>query len=165
MIETPQVTETATQHTAVIRFTIPRSEMPNVMGPGIAELMAAITAQGIVPAGPLFTHHFKMDPGIFDFELGVPVATPVAATGRMMPSQLLATKVARTVYRGAYEGLPGAWGEFMAWLVAGGHKPGSDLWECYLAGPESSSDPADWQTELNRPLTAFGFEPAGSQPP
>jgi hypothetical protein len=26
------------------------------------------------------------------------------------------------------------------------------LWECYLSGPESSTDPAAWSTELNRPL-------------
>ena len=28
-----------------------------------------------------------------------------------------------------------------------------DLWECYVAGPESNPDPATWRTELNRPLT------------
>jgi len=60
--------------------------------------------------------------------------------------------VARTVFQGAYEGLGAAWGEFDAWIVANGHTPGPDLWECYVAGPESSSDPASWRTELNRPL-------------
>jgi effector-binding domain-containing protein len=60
--------------------------------------------------------------------------------------------VARVVYRGPYEGLGAAWGEFDAWIAANGHKPGTDLWECYVAGPESSPDPAAWRTELNRPL-------------
>ena len=41
----------------------------------------------------------------------------------------------------------------MAWITAQGLAPGPDLWECYIAGPESDPDPATWRTELNRPLT------------
>ena len=58
----------------------------------------------------------------------------------------------RTVYHGPYEGLGDAWGEFNDWLVAEGHTPAPDLWECYVTGPEANSDPATWRTELNRPL-------------
>ena len=53
-----------------------------------------------------------MSADTFDFELGVEVSTPVKATGRVKPGELRAAKVARTVYRGPYEGLPAAWGEF-----------------------------------------------------
>jgi effector-binding domain-containing protein len=94
-----------------------------------------------------------MDPDTFDFEIGVPVTAPVTAAGRVQPGQLLATRVARTVFHGEYEGLGAAWGEFDAWIAAEGHTPGADLWECYVAGPESNPDPATWRTELNRPLT------------
>jgi effector-binding domain-containing protein len=153
MLDTPQIIQTAAQLTAIIRLTIPRGEIRNVMGPGISELMAAIAAQGIAPAGPWFTHHLRMDPAFFDFEISVPVTTPVVATGRVKPGQLLATKVARTVYHGSYEGLGAAWGEFNAWIAANGYTPGPDLWECYVAGPESNPDPATWRTELSRPLT------------
>ena len=100
----------------------------------------------------MFSHHLRMDPATFDFEVGVPVATPVAAAGRVRPGELPAATVARTIYRGDYAGLGSAWGEFGAWISANGHTPGADLWECYLAGPESSPDPAAWRTELNRPL-------------
>ena len=51
-----------------------------------------------------------------------------------------------------YESLGEAWGEFNEWIAAHGHRPGPDLWECYITGPESSPDPAAWRTELNRPL-------------
>jgi effector-binding domain-containing protein len=124
------------------------------MGPGIGELRAAIAAQGIAPAGPWFTHHLRMDPDTFDFEIGIPVTAPVTAAGRMKAGQLPATTVARTVFHGNYEGLGAAWGEFGAWIAAERHTPGADLWECYVAGPESSPDPATWRTELNRPLTS-----------
>jgi effector-binding domain-containing protein len=152
MLDTPQITQTAVQQAAIIRLTIPRKEIRNVMGPGITELMAAVAAQGIAPAGPIFSHHLKMDPAVFDFEIGVPVSAPIAAGGRVKPGQLPAAKVARTIFRGDYEGLGAAWGEFNAWIAAKGHTPGPDLWECYVAGPESSPDPANWRTELNRPL-------------
>jgi effector-binding domain-containing protein len=122
------------------------------MGPGIRELMAAVAAQGITPTGSWFTHHLRMDPGIFDFEIGVPVPGPVSPAGRVQAGRLPAAKVARTVYHGPYEGLAAAWGEFDAWLKAEGHTPGPSLWECYVAGPESNPDPATWRTELNRPL-------------
>ena len=152
MLDTPQITQTAAQLTAVMRLTIPREEIRRVMGPGIRELMAAVAAQGITLAGPWFTHHLRMDPDTFDFEISVPVTSPVNAVGRVKPSQWPATKVARTIYRGDYESLGEAWGEFNEWIAAHGHKPGPDLWECYITGPESSPDPAAWRTELNRPL-------------
>ena len=88
----------------------------------------------------------------FDFEISVPVAAPVAAAGRVKPGRLPATTVARTVYRGPYEGLGAAWAEFSAWITASGRTPAPQLWECYVAGPESSPDPSAWRTELNRPL-------------
>ena len=154
MLDTPQITQTAAQLTAVIHLTIPREEIRNVMGPGIAELMAAIAAQGIAPAGPWFTHHLRMDPDIWDFEIGVPVSTPVVAAGRVKPSQWPAMKVARTVYHRDYEGLADAWPEFLDWIAANGHTPASDFYECYLAGPESSPDPANWRTEFTKQLTS-----------
>jgi len=153
MLDQPWITETSVQLTAAIRLTIPREEIRNVMGPGIAELMAAVAAQGMVRAGPVFSHHLRIDPHTFDFEIGVPVTTAVFAAGRVRPSQLPATTVARTVYRGPYEGLGPAWAEFDAWIVAGAHAPAPNLWECYVTGPADNPDPATWRTELNRPLT------------
>ncbi len=152
MIDTPQITETAVQLAALIRLTIPREEIRSVMGPGIGEVTAAVAAQGVGPAGPVFSHHLRMDPDIFDFEVGVPVTKAVTPVGRVKPGQLPAATVARTVYQSPYEGLGAAWGEFVKWIAANGHTPAADLWECYVAGPESNPDPAHWRTQLNRPL-------------
>lgn len=152
MIDAPQIIQSAGQLAAVIHLTIPREEIRSVMGPGISELMTAVAAQGIATAGPWFSHHLRIDPGIFDFEIGVPVAAPVAGTGRVQPGQLPAATVARTIYRGDYEGLGAAWSELMEWIAAAGYRHGQELWECYLVGPEANLDPAGWRTELNRPV-------------
>ncbi len=152
MIEPPEIVQTSAQSAAIIRLTIPREEIRNVMGPGMAELMSAVAAQGLTPAGPVFSHHLRMDPAIFDMEIGVPVTAPVSAAGRVEAGQLPAATVARTVYHGSYENLGPAWGELNAWITAEGHTPAPDLWESYLAGPESNPDPDTWRTELNRVL-------------
>ena len=152
MIDTPRITRTDAQFTAVIHLTIPRTEIRSVMGPGIKELMATVSAQGITPTGPWFTHHLRMNPGTFDFEIGVPVTSAVAPSGRVKPGQLPATTVARTIFHGAYEGLSAAWSEFDAWIKAQGRTPAGDLVERYLDGPESGPDPSTWRTELTRPL-------------
>jgi effector-binding domain-containing protein len=152
MIDAPRITSTEAETTAVIHLTIPRDQIRTVMGPGIKELMATVSAQGISPAGPWFTHHLRMDQATFDFEIGVPVTSPVAPSGRVSPGQLPATTVARTVFRGGYEGLPTAWREFDAWIKAQGRTPAGDLVERYVVGPESGPDPSTWRTELTRPL-------------
>ena len=152
MIDTPQIVQTTTQLTAFIHLTVTLEEMQKVFAPTIGELLSALAAQGIAPAGPVFTHHLRGPTDTFDFELSVPVSAPVAATGRVQPGEWPAMRVARTVHHGPYEGLPEVWGEFMDWIETHGHTPAPDLWECYLTNPDSDPDPAKWQTQLNRPL-------------
>ena len=152
MIDSPTIVETGVRKTAVIHLTIPRTEVQKVMGPGLKELMGTLAKQGVKPGGPWFTHHFKMDPGVFDFEIGVPVEGAFEEAGRVRRGELPAATVARTVYHGGYEGLPGAWGEFEAWIKAQGRKSAVSLWETYLTDPSENPDPATWRTELTRPL-------------
>ena len=153
MLDMPQIIQTSIQEAAIIRLTIPRNEMMKVFGPAVGELLTALAEQGVEAVGAVFAHHLKMTPDMFDFELGIKVSSPVTATGRMKPGQLPAAKVARAIYRGPYEGLPAAWGEFNQWMEANGHAQAGDLWELYSVGPQSTPDPANWLTELNRPLT------------
>lgn len=152
MLDKPQIAQSDAQQAAVIHITVPRSAIQSAMGPGFQELMATIAAQGVAPAGAWYTHHLRMDPETFDFELGVPITAPITAEGRVKAGELPAGMVARAVYHGPYEGLGAAWAELEAWIAAEGHTPRPDLWERYVAGPESSPDPAAWRTELNRPL-------------
>ncbi|WP_426174740.1 hypothetical protein [Massilia sp. TWR1-2-2] len=50
------------------------------------------------------------------------------------------------------EGLGSAWGELREWIGANGHAAQRQMFERYLVGPGDTSDPAQWQTELNWPL-------------
>ena len=152
MLATPEIVDTDERETAVVRLTVPRREMPKVFGPAVGEVMSALARQGIDAVSPVFAHHLRMSPGVFDVEVGMAVASRVETAGRVTPGRLPATTMARAVYSGPYEGLAAAWGEFEAWMRANGHEGAEDLWEVYRVGPQSASDPADWRTELNRPL-------------
>lgn len=152
MIDTPRIVQTEKRLTAVIKLRVPTAQIREFMGPGIQELTAAVAAQGIATTGPWFTHHFKRPGEFFDFEISLPVASPVAPAGRVTPGVWPAMKLIRTVYHGPYEGLHAAWPEFETWVKNSGHKVTEDFWECYNVGPESGPDGAKYQTELNWPL-------------
>jgi len=152
VIETPQLVDAPMQLVAIVHIETPRTKMQQVMGPGIGEVMSAVKAQGIGPSGPWFAHHLKMTPDAFDFDICVPVSSPVSAVGRVKSWQRPALKVVRTLFHGPYEGLGAAWHEFSKWTEAKGYKTAGDLYECYMVGPETSADSADWRTELSRPV-------------
>ncbi len=152
MIETPIILQTAAQKVARVHLTVPRAEIQHVMMPGLNEIKAVLEDQGIKPTGPWFTHHLQMSPEVFDFEICLPVDTSIKAVGRVQAGEIPSVRAARTVYHGDFEGLGDAWGQFMDWIETNHHRSAPDLLETYLAGPESSPDPANWATQLTRPL-------------
>jgi effector-binding domain-containing protein len=152
MIDAPTITQTSAQPTAVVHLTIPKDAIQREMGPARDEVVRTLAEQGATPSGPWFSRHFRMDPAVWDFEVGVPVAAPIAPTGRVVNSSLPAGRVARTNYRGGYEGLGAGWGEFDAWIRDEGLRHDGSLWESYAAGPEGGAESEAWRTELSRPL-------------
>lgn len=152
MSDTPSIIQTERLLAAVLPITVSLNQIRTVMGPGLTELKQTLAAQGIAIAGPWYTHHFKPPAETFDFEIGIPIAQPVTAAGRVRPGEWPALRMVRTVYRGPYEGLPDAWKAFRQWIKESGLRTAAELWEQYAVGPESSPDPADWKTELSQPL-------------
>ncbi|MDX2152004.1 MAG: DUF1579 family protein [Bryobacteraceae bacterium] len=153
MITNREITTTMPQPAAVIRLQMPRNQIQSLMGPAIEEVRQTLEQQGIEPAGPLFAHHLVLSGHEFDFEVGYPVNGNVRPAGRVTRSQAPGGRVARALYQGDYAGLYGAWAEFGEWLKQQNVQPGRTVWERYLRGPESDSNPASWQTELNFPLS------------
>jgi|SRR5215212_4747218 len=152
MIDPPHITQTVARPTAIIHIVVPSDQIQDVMGPTLQELITTLGEQGVKPAGPWFTHHLRRPSESFDFEVSMPVDRPVKPSGRVQPSQWPEMKVARTVYHGDYDDLGEAWSDLLDWVEENGHQPRQDLWEVYTIGPDTSSNPADWRTELNQPL-------------
>ena len=156
MIEAPRIMQMAAQPIASLRLCVAWPEMRTVMGPALAEVRAAVATQGVATAGPWFTHHFRKPTHTLDFEICLPVATSVAPVGRVTAGELRAAQVARTVFHGNYDGLGKAWGEFAQWIADNKLTAAADFFECYVIGPEATSDPAGWRTEFSWPLIAAG---------
>ena len=152
MIDTPTIVQTEPLHYAALHVTCALSEMSKIMGPGIAEVVAALKALDVQPVGPWFTHHFHRPVDTFDFEICFPVAEAIEPQGRITPDIWPAMTVARTIYHGNYSGLPHAWPELDQWMKAENHLQGTDFWERYLVNPNDDPDPNEWRTELNWPL-------------
>jgi hypothetical protein len=60
--------------------------------------------------------------------------------------------IAQTTYHGGYEGLGGAWSEFIGMIKAAGHRTVDGLYESYAVGPEESADTNAWRTVLSKQL-------------
>jgi len=151
-LDAPLLTRFHEAPVATIPLAIPRDQIQHVMGPGLDELMATLEAQGIASAGPWYAHHFAMYPDTFDFEIGVPLIAPITPSGRVRRGIRRPFRVARMVHCGGYEGLSAAWELLGQWIATEGLRPTEDVWEVYAAGPDTSDDPAQWRTELYRPL-------------
>lgn len=152
MSETPTVTQSPAQRTAVIRVTVPRDRIAEVMDPGVHELFRTVQAQGVAVTGPWFTYHYRRPTDSFDLDIGVPVASPVRPEGRVRPGELRRARVARMVHEGPYAGLSAAWERLGRWIADQGYVPADDLWEFYEVGPESGPDASRYRTVLVRPL-------------
>lgn len=151
-LDTPQILDLPAFAVARVHVTTPASEIRSAMQAGLRELRDTLAAQGIEPTGPWFTHHLKMPDQTFDFEICLPVSVNVKPERRVVMGEIRAARTARTTYCGDYGQLGEAWGRFMQWIAAQGVTPATDLWEVYVSGPDASADPADWRTQLNRPL-------------
>ena len=152
MLTPPEIRDLPAQNTAVVRLTIPRGDMMRRFDPAVREVLAALNAQGIAPAGPVFAHYLKLPGEIFDFELGFPVAQPITAAGNVYPAPQPAQKIIRTVYTGPFEGLSSAWGVFQHHILAKKYRYAVNFREAYLTNPDEIADTTEYKTELIRIL-------------
>jgi effector-binding domain-containing protein len=147
-----EIVDMADFDVAFIPVEVEASRIRDIMGPTLAELRAAVAAEGFAADGVWLTHHWRRPDQKFLFDLCVPTPRPIAATGHVRPGVISAQKIARCHYVGDYSGLPGAWAAFSSWVAAQGVKTRADFWEIYLVGPASGPTPQDWRTELVKPL-------------
>ena len=149
MITKPEIVTTSEVLSAAIHLNIPGRDMPKYMDPAIKEIIKVLADQGMQPAGPMFSYHYRRPSDTFDFEIGFEVAKAIATAGRVMNSKLPAVKVARAVYEGPYEGLAEAWGELQKWVREQKLSETGRFWERYLTNPAEVTDPKKYRTELN----------------
>ncbi len=149
MISEPRIVTHEAVRTASIHLVIPGQDMPRSIDPAIQEILATLAAQGMRPAGPMFSYHHRRPSDTFDFELGFPVERIIMPAGRVMASSLPSARVVRSVHQGPYEGLSQAWRMLEKWVREARHAETGRFWERYLNNPTEVPDPTLYRTELN----------------
>jgi len=142
---------------AVVRFASSPADMPGHMGRALGSVMAALTAQGVQPAGVPFAAYPSPEPGedgAWDVAAGFPVEAPVEAAGDVVPYELPGGDVAVATHVGPYETIGRTYGEIQASLAGRGMAPAGPMWETYLTDPGSEPDPARWRTGIHVPVRA-----------
>ena len=87
-----------------------------------------------------------------DVEVGFPVAQPVPGDGRVRASTLPAARTVQAEHVGPYEGLADTYDEVHRWIGEHHLTATDEMWEIYLTGPESGSEPASWRTQVVQPI-------------
>lgn len=139
---------------AVIRQDgIRMANVPPLFDRGYTTLGGLFATGALRPVGPAVAIYHGDPGGVFDLEIGFPVAEapaePIAA-GEMMVvgSTLPAGQAAAGTYLGPYDGLGAAWG---ALIGASGAVP-SGVWiESYVGDPGSTA-PDELRTDLILPV-------------
>ena len=160
-----------------IRVTTTTDKLASIMGPLFGEVYGYVQQSGQQPAGmPLSIYH-RMEGGPqvdpegshedcsddaegthaeggheMDVECAMPVAAPMAGSGRVQPSELPACTAATVTHLGPYHDLPKTWSALTQWMGSQGLQPASAPWEIYVTDPGAEPDQSKWRTDIFFPV-------------
>ena len=106
MIDEPQILHTTAQPIAVVRLTVPRSEIRTVMMPAITEVRRTLAEQEVTPAGPWLTHHLRIDLQGYYVATSDQVATFTPRNARLSYTDSLAAFQVAVVPVAGVQGVP-----------------------------------------------------------
>ncbi len=127
-------------------------DIGKALGQLLPEIAQHLGSKGIEHCGMPLSIWYDCTDGVYDMDAAIPVLTPVDGKGQIRADQLPGGRAATVIYTGHYNGLPGAWSEFMQAMKNEGLEGSGDPWEIYLTDPEAEPNPKKWQTELVYPL-------------
>ena len=158
MSHEPQIQARAAQHYAAIPATVATGGIAAAVDDTFPELFGWLAGQGIAPAGPPLIRYLIIDMlGELQIELGVPVAAPITASGRVQPGVLPEGRYAVLRHTGPYDGLRASNAALLEWAKEKGIA--FDTWETaggaaccqaehYLTDPSQEPDPAKLETDV-----------------
>ena len=135
-----------------IRATATMDKIGEVMGAMFGEVYGHIQQSGQAPAGMPFAIYHSMDGNTVDLECGMPVASPMAGTGRIRTGELPAGTVATVTHMGPYEELAQTWSALTEWMGLQDLQPAGAPWEVYVTEPGAEPDQSKWRTDIFFPV-------------
>jgi effector-binding domain-containing protein len=138
--------EVVTRPSAVVRAHVRTDDIAAFVAGAFAEVMTVLARQHLAPVGPPFSRYTVGEDG-FEVESGFPTSGAVAASGRVVPSELPGGAVATTLHTGAYDEVGAAYAAAETWLAEHRMVAAGAPWESYLDG----SEVAEPRTEVSVP--------------
>jgi AraC family transcriptional regulator len=137
-----------------------RHEIPAAIAEGAGKTYMYAQKAGAAIAGHPFTRYLSTGPGLFNMEIGIPLAAAAPGEGEVKPGVLPAGLAAVAVHAGPYDQLGETYAALERWIETNGLRPAGPPWEWYTTDPAEHPDPADWRTEVYWPVA--GYLPAPS---
>jgi len=155
----PRIQDRAAQHYAGIPKTVTMTSLSEAVDEAFPELFRWLAQNGLQASAPPIIRYFVIDMAAdLQIELGVPVAAPVAASGRIRPGVLPAGRYAVVRHVGPYDELAASNAALLAWAGAHGvvfdaqETAEGSVWhsrvEHYLTDPSAEPDPAKWEVDV-----------------
>lgn len=149
----PEIVEVPEATTAVIRGTVPMSDLANFFDDSFRVLGVVLAKQRVTPTGAAFALYHGIPDESVTLEVGFPTDGVIEPDGSAGAGSLPGGRVVRVIHAGSFDGLGDAWQRLGAWIGEQGLEPSDDFWEVYLTEPSPEMDPADLRTELNWPVS------------
>ncbi len=147
-----QVVDRDVQPVASIRTKIAPDQITATLSVAFPEVLAHLNALGVRTTGAPFTRYHAFGADTVDLEIGIPVAAPFEAKGRVVNSELPAGKTIVVWHLGPYDKLGPAHEALVAHATKEKWKPRGGAWEVYWTDPGMVTDPARWRTQLFLPV-------------
>jgi len=135
-----------------VRTTVRMADIGEHMGLLFGQLFEWLGTNNVTPIGPPFARYLAVGPEEVEFEVGVPVGAPVAASAPFIAGVRPETAVAKTLHVGPYDGMEAAYTAVMDWLGENGKLVTGAMWEVYESDPDQEPDPAKWRTWVYFPI-------------
>jgi len=142
------------QITLATKLKCPVAEMIARVPAAIMRVQRGLKAGGIAAAGPAYTRYLRLDEGsgVFEIEVGVPVASAPRGYGDIYPSALPGGRVVLLWHEGPYERLGDSFARLFTLLAEEGLAPMGPAWESYAVGPDTERDSSRWRTAIVQPI-------------
>lgn len=152
------LTETEPFTAARVHRRIRAADLSRAIGEGFGLLFEHSAQAGATPAGPpqvAYPGSFQPE-GEFEVDLLLPTDRPTAPAGDVGTVEWPGGPAVRTLHAGPYDRLGEAYQAIEEWVRAHGRRPAGPPREIYLVGPDRTSNPKSYLTEVVMPVIADG---------
>jgi AraC family transcriptional regulator len=129
-----------------------RHEIAKAIAEGLGKAFPYVMQKGLPIAGRPTVRYLTAGPGLFDMQIGVPIATAAPGQGDVQAGELPGGAAAVSVHAGSYDSLSETYTAMERWMESNGCRPGGAPWESYVTDPGDFPDVKDWRTEVYWPI-------------